>query len=95
VRLLEKAALSLQKGTIRDSQSQDSRGTSDRIPAPVVQESGKTYTERFLSSLIALISIFLRPILISCVSELEGNGSRFHAGRSNVGGGGTRRDGRQ
>lgn len=93
--LFEKAALSLQKGAIRDSQSQDSRGVSDRIPASAMQEFWKTYTERFLSSLIALISIFLRPILISCVSEPEGNGSRFHAGRSNVGGGGTRRDGRQ
>jgi hypothetical protein len=51
MRLLEQTSFALQK-----------RPVSHRVSNSTHQASSNTYTERFLSSLIALISIFLRPM---------------------------------
>jgi hypothetical protein len=62
--LLEEAALALQEGArvrhISSVSCSKSEFGSKREP---VGCEWRTYTERFLSSLMALISIFLRPIL--------------------------------
>lgn len=53
--LLEEAAFPLQKGAGRGGLASVGRALAGR--------RGASYTERFLSSLMGLISIFLRPIL--------------------------------
>lgn len=60
MRLLEKTALALQEGAgVRHVVSGGSMGELSQAG----RRGAESYTERFLSSLIALISIFLRPIL--------------------------------
>lgn len=58
--LLEETAFPLQKGTEKSNMS----AMPDNPGAPKIpRATNKTYTERLRSSLIALISIFLRPML--------------------------------
>ena len=58
--LFEETAFSLQKGTENSNMS----AMPDNPGAPRnPRATNKTYTERLRSSLIALISIFLRPML--------------------------------
>lgn len=57
VRLLEQATLALEKGAIGVAGLVDAGET-------IVPDGTGTYTERFLSSLMALISIFRRPMVM-------------------------------
>lgn len=58
--LLEETTLALQKGAIGRSHQVSRYTTTEKLL--VAARGSETYTDRFLSSLIALISIFLRPI---------------------------------
>ena len=59
--LFEETAFSLQKGTENRNMSAMPNNPGARRIIP--KATNKTYTERLRSSLIALISIFLRPML--------------------------------
>lgn len=60
--LLEETTLALEEGTILSSRVSRHSQENSSIHGSK-KEKGYTYTERFLSSLMAFISIFLRPIL--------------------------------
>ncbi len=65
VGLLEEAAFPLEKSATRDRSAR-------RLAQQGAGERARAYTERFLSSLIALISIFLRPILGQATGDGDG-----------------------
>lgn len=75
--LLEEAAFALEKGAVVMSHPVSMRRVK-AIGIHLEDGARAAYTERFLSSLIAFISIFLRPILTMLKLRVKQYGRRWN-----------------